>query len=184
MPIGAPASPGWSCRIGTPPRSTRRPPAAIDAEDSQLAAQPFGGDRDVDRRARRAASHTRHRRCSGDRCPRRSAGSARPCRTTTIAPAGAATFIVPMIRLRDGSSGCTQIAGSSGSLESGAVPYSASISTAFDSGEGAGGGLVESSSATGRSRRHPAGRSTAPCRPPARRSRRSASPQNLNFKPS
>ena len=65
---------------------------------------------------------------------------------TTTAPAGDATFIVPMIRLRDGSVGCTQMAGSSGSLVSAAVPYAASTCIAFDSGDGAGGGSVESSS--------------------------------------
>src|SRR5687767_10883452 len=75
---------------------------------------------------------------------------------TTMAPAGAATFIVPRIRLRDGSVGCTQIAGSSGSFASGTVPYSASISNALDNGDGAGGGLVESSSG-----------STEVCRQPA-----------------
>src|SRR5687767_10782295 len=63
-----------------------------------------------------------------------------------MAPAGAATFIVPRIRLRPGSVGWTQIAGSSGSFESGAVPYSASISSACESRDGAGRGLVESSS--------------------------------------
>src|SRR5688572_16387684 len=74
---------------------------------------------------------------------------------TTMAPAGAATFIVPRIRLRDGSVGCIQIAGSSGSFASATVPYSASISNAFDNGDGAGGGFVESSSSGDRSRRHP-----------------------------
>ena len=68
---------------------------------------------------------------------------------TTMAPAGAATFIVPMMRLRAGCNGCTQIAGSSGSFGSRAVAYSASISMAFESGDGGGTGRVESSSGFG-----------------------------------
>src|SRR5688500_12103829 len=73
-----------------------------------------------------------------------------------MAPAGAATFIVPRIRLRDGSVGCIQIAGSSGSFASATVPYSASISNALDNGDGAGGGFVESSSGTALVCRQPA----------------------------
>src|SRR5688572_2701651 len=73
----------------------------------------------------------------------------------TMAPAGAATFIVAIIRLRDGSVGCTQIAGSSGSFDRGAVPYSASICRALDDRAGAGGGSVESSSAGAALRRQP-----------------------------
>ncbi len=91
---------------------------------------------------------------------------------TTIAPAGDATFIVPMIRLRDGSVGCTQMAGSSGSLVSAAVAYSASTCSAFDSGEGAGGGFVESSSGAARLRVQPSDvgqDGDAQCQPPVER---------------
>src|SRR5262245_5920029 len=79
---------------------------------------------------------------------------------TTTAPAGDATFIVPMIRLRDESVGCTQMAGSSGSFANAAVLYAASISIAFDSGDGAGGGLVESSSGAARVPPHPSAADT------------------------
>lgn len=47
------------------------------------------------------------------------------------------------------------MAGSSGSLASGVVPYSASISNAFDNGDGAGGGFVKSSSSGARLRPQP-----------------------------
>jgi hypothetical protein len=72
------------------------------------------------------------------------------------------------------------MAGSSGSLESGAVLYSASTSMACDSGDGEGAGFVESSSGGGDSRRQP----SAPERRRTAASVRSDRNQNLNFKPS
>ena len=105
---------------------------------------------------------------------------------TTMAPAGDATFIVPRIRLRAASFGCTQTAGSSGSLESCAVPYSASISSACDTGEGEGGGFVESSSGGRDPRRHAAAvhRRTMNAAATSGRSCRRGTCQNLNFNPS
>ena len=94
MPIGAPASPVWSESTGMPPDrpDDRRP---TDAEEPELTLQPFGGDRNVDGPPiQREPVPTSN--CWVDRYPRH----LRTCPSmlnATMAPAGAATFIVAMI---------------------------------------------------------------------------------------